>query len=237
MMHAPGVAFASADAVDLDPDNTSILVVGGGGVAFELVKKLAGTGPWVTFVNRTDARKKDTEKLFATHAVGDAMNVASLEAALMGKGFDAVVSTVGGTPSDARVDGEGNINVINAAKKAGVKRFILVTSVGTGDSKGAVSEQTYNVLKTVLIEKEKAEEYLKKSGLAWTIIRPGGLKSEPATGNGVLTEDKSVSGSIHRADVAALVNKCLFDKRTIGKVLTCIDKNQTYSKTGFKVFE
>jgi nucleoside-diphosphate-sugar epimerase len=75
--------------------------------------------------------------------------------------LDAVVSTVGGTVADPTADGEGNINLINAAIEKGVKKFVLVTSIGTGDSKDAPSEVVYNVLKPVLKEKEKAEEALK----------------------------------------------------------------------------
>ena len=53
-----------------------------------------------------------------------------------------------------------------------------MTSIGTGDSAGAVDEKTMAVLGAVLKEKAKAEEALKASGLAWTIVRPGGLLSD-----------------------------------------------------------
>ena len=48
-----------------------------------------------------------------------------------------------------------------AAAAKGVRKFILVTSIGTGDSKDAPPTQVYDVLKPVLLEKEKAEEALK----------------------------------------------------------------------------
>lgn len=76
-------------------------------------------------------------------------------------GLDAVVCTLGGTLENCQVDSEGNINVINAAMEAGVKKFVLVTSIGTGDSKDAPAQQVYDTLKPVLLEKEKAEEALK----------------------------------------------------------------------------
>ena len=60
---------------------------------------------------------------------------------------------------------QGNINLIRAAAKAGVKRFVLVTSIGAGDSKDAPPKQVYDVLKRVLEEKTKAEEELKVKGL------------------------------------------------------------------------
>jgi hypothetical protein len=56
------------------------------------------------------------------------------------------------------------------------------------------------------------------SKMAYTIIRPGGLKSEPATGNGVLTEDTAVCGAIHREDVAELIARAAFSEATNNKV-------------------
>lgn len=71
-----------------------------------------------------------------------------------------MVSSIGGTPANPAADSFGNINLIEAAAKKGVKRFILVTSIGTGDSKDAPPRQVYDVLEPVLIEKEKAESAL-----------------------------------------------------------------------------
>jgi len=51
------------------------------------------------------------------------------------------------------------------------------------------------------------------------IIRPGGLKSEPATGNGTLTESPMICGAIHRADVAQLVVKCMLKDKANGRGL------------------
>ena len=55
--------------------------------------------------------------------------------------------------------------------------------------------------------------------MEFTIIRPGGLKSEPATGAGVLTEDKQVCGAVHREDVARLVVKALLSPKATNKVM------------------
>lgn len=54
--------------------------------------------------------------------------------------------------------------------------------------------------------------------MAWTIIRPGGLKSNAPTGMGVLTEDASICGAINREDVAELVVKAVFSEKANGKV-------------------
>lgn len=103
-----------------------------------------------------------------------------------------------------------------------------MTSIGIGDSAVSMPPQALETLKPVLIEKEKAEQYLINSGLNYTIIRPGGLKSELATGNGILTEDPRIVGSIHRADVAELVCKCLNSAHTHNKVLSALDRNMIY---------
>ena len=54
--------------------------------------------------------------------------------------------------------------------------------------------------------------------MQFTIIRPGGLKTQPATGRGVLTEDVHVCGAIHREDVADLLVHALFSDKTNNKV-------------------
>lgn len=57
-----------------------------------------------------------------------------------------------------------------------------------------------------------------ESGLEFTIIRPGGLKSEPASGTAVLTEDNTVCGAVHREDVANLVVDALLSDKAANKV-------------------
>jgi uncharacterized protein YbjT (DUF2867 family) len=137
----------------------------------------------------------------------------------------------------ALADSEGNINVIEAAAKYGVKKFILVTSIGAGESKAGTPPNVYEALKTVLVEKEKAEAKLKEvakaKGMDFVIIRPGGLQTGAATGAGVLTEDPTVCGAITRADVAKLVAKALFSDKPNGKTVSAVDKNQVFDKKEF----
>lgn len=102
---------------------------------------------------------------------------------------------------------------------------ILVTSIGCGSSKDATPPNVYEVLKEVLEQKNKAENVLTKyyTNMNWTIIRPGGLVSEPETGKAILTEDTTVIGSIHRADVADLCVQALHSKNTEKKILSAVD--------------
>jgi nucleoside-diphosphate-sugar epimerase len=146
----------------------------------------------------------------------------------------AVISTIGGLPKDGeRADYLGNKNLIDAAVKARVQKFILVSSIGSGESVVAIPPQALETLRPVLLEKEQAEKHLIESGLTYTVIRPGGLKSEPPTGNGVLTEDYKVAGTIHRADVAQLVCKCLDSDVANNKIISAIDRQMTYGQVSF----
>jgi len=89
----------------------------------------------------------------------------------------------------------------------------------------------YEVLKDVLAQKSKAENVLTKyyTNMNWTIIRPGGLVSEPETSMAILTEDTTAIGSIHRGDVADLIVQALSSKNTEKKILSAVDPSITSS--------
>ncbi|KAH8971625.1 hypothetical protein BDL97_02G153100 [Sphagnum fallax] len=212
-------------------DNSTVLVVGGGGLGMEVVRSFAKAGSWVTAYQRGEKFRKEIEELGAMLAIGDVLDVGAIEKTLRGNSFDAIVCTVGGGTANPEVDREGPINLINAAKNAGVKRFLMVSSVGAGDSVKAVDERTLSILKPVLDAKGVAEDAVRDSGIAYTILRPGGLMPPPGTGNGILTEDSSIGGIISRSDVAALIMKVLFNKQTEGKTFTAIDKDKLLPPT------
>ena len=207
------------------------------GVGLEIAKCLAAQKMQITALLRSPATSTELETMGIKVVTGDALDAAAVEAAMAGgEPIHAVISTIGGLPKEREIpDYLGNKNLIDAAVKAGVQKFILVSSIGSGKSAAALQPQVLETLGPVLIEKEKAENHLIESGMIYTVIRPGGLKSEPATGNGILTEDCRVSGTIHRADVAQLVCQCLVSDAASNKVLSAVDKQMVYGNPEFEV--
>lgn len=204
----------------------------------EIAKCLIQQGLKVKAMLRSNAARAELEAMGIEVVLADALNVADVERAMLGDEVAyAVVSTVGGLPKDGqRADYLGNKNLIDAAVKARAQKFILVSSIGSGNSAAALPPQALETLRAVLIEKEQAEKYLTNSGLTYTVIRPGGLKSEPATGNGVLTADPRVAGTIHRADVAQLICRCLDSERANDRILSAVDRQMMYGQPEFEEF-
>lgn len=137
----------------------------------------------------------------------------------------AVVSIVGGRPfrKETPPDLEGNRHLIEAARAGGVRRFVLVSTIGAGDSRAAAPLAARLVLGRLMKLKGEAEDLLRRSGLDWTIIRPGHLKDGDPRGRAVLREDPALSGSVLRADVGVLIAGALEDPRTFGRTYACIE--------------
>ncbi|MGB3205959.1 MAG: SDR family oxidoreductase [Crinalium sp.] len=209
------------------------------GVGQQIAFRLMEQNRRVKAMLRTETTRADLEAMKIKVVMGDALNVADVEQAMLGdEPIHTVITTIGGLPQDGqRSDFLGNKNLIDAAVKANVKKFILITSIGTGNSADAIPPQAMQALAPVLAEKDKAEKHLIASGLAYTIIRPGGLKYEPATGNGILTENPNVAGIIHRPDVAHLVCECIDSEKTNNKTLSAIDRNMMYGEPDFQEFK
>jgi hypothetical protein len=101
-------------------------------------------------------------------------------------------------------------------QKQGIKRLVVVSALGVGDSQEQVSLPFKMMMKTVLRkayeDKERQEEIVRESGLDWVIVRPGGLTNGAATGDYEYGLDPSIGGGqVSRADVADFVLQQLTD--------------------------
>jgi uncharacterized protein YbjT (DUF2867 family) len=202
-----------------------ILLFGGSQrTGLEVAKILTGRGEKVTAFVRPTSDRSGLEPLTVEFVTGDVTDADSVEAAFASGKFRAVINTIGGKRGEEpRPDLIGNQNIVDAAKRHGIKRMLLVTMVGAGDSNAVLSEQARKFLGPVADLKTQAEDYLMQSGLDATILRPGGMLSQPATGTAIKTEDHSAMGVIHRPDLAALVVESLDDDSTIGKIFHTVD--------------
>ncbi|MGB3767873.1 MAG: SDR family oxidoreductase [Phormidesmis sp.] len=209
------------------------------GAGREIAKQLVVARHQVTALLRSPQAETELKALGITPIYGDALDAKTMNLVIGEHSPEIVISTIGGLPSDGgiRADFAGNKNLIDAAVAAQVKRFILISSIGSGKSAQALPPQALETLGAVLKEKEQAEEYLASSGLAYTIIRPGGLVSQPATDGEVLTEDVTAAGSIPRAALARLTVKCLNSDRAKNKILSAIDTSMQRSSQPFETFE
>jgi uncharacterized protein YbjT (DUF2867 family) len=133
------------------------------------------------------------------------------------------------------VDNVGTVKLVDAAKKAGVKKIVLVSSILTNarnwGQENSPGFKVTNAFGNVLDEKIVAENYLRASGIDYTIVRPGGLKAKPPTGAlKISAEDTLNSGEISRDLVADVCVASLTDPKASNKVLEIIEDNGTPPK-------
>lgn len=201
-----------------------VLVVGASrGTGLEVCRRLAARGDAVTAAVRATSDTGALAALGIPCHTADVLDPASLTALFAAGPYRAVIDTVGGKRGEPRPDHVGTRNLVAAATVAGVRRFVFVTAIGCGDSRGAVGPRVIEFLGPVLDEKTLGENVLMASALDWTILRPGGMNHDPASGTAIRTEDRTVMGVISRADLAQLVVDCLDDAATIRRVYHTVD--------------
>lgn len=201
-----------------------VLIFGGNrGTGLEVARLLDRRGGRVSVMVRPQADVTELLQLRVRLCRGNVLEVADVNAAFASGRFAAVVITVGGRRGEPRPDNLGIRNIVDAAKAAGVRRCLLVTAIGCGDSRAAVGPKVIEFLGAVLEEKTHGENYLVQSGLDFTILRPGGMNNDPPGTTAIRTGDHSVMGVIGRADLARLVVGCLDDPATIGHIYHAVD--------------
>jgi putative NADH-flavin reductase len=163
-----------------------------------------------------------------TRIAGDALDPLAVNGALAGA--DAVIETLG-VPlgPEALVKGTTLFSratriLVDGMRSAGVRRLIVVTGLGAGDSRG-VGPLLHThllfplILKRVYDDKDVQEQIVRASALDWTIVRPGILTNGPATGRYQVLTDPRIwhGGFISRRDVADFLVRQVADRSAIGK--------------------
>lgn len=186
-----------------------------GGTGYQIAKQALAAGHHVTALLRPTSNLELAESRLSI-ITGDVLNQSDVARTLLDA--DAVVVSLGNTkhnPSD--VVSQGTANIVRAMQKQNLRRLLVITSLGVGDSRKQVPFAfrviSATMLRGVMRDKEKQEEIVRASNLDWTIIRPGGLTDGPATGTYTAGVEKSITaGQVARADVAAFVLQQLNDK-------------------------
>jgi uncharacterized protein YbjT (DUF2867 family) len=195
-----------------------IVVIGGHGkVALYLARILTTRGDQLTSVFRNPAHANDVAATGARPVVADIETLDTDALAELLAGHDAVVFSAGaGGGNPARtyaVDRDAAIRVIDAARQAGTRRFVMVSYFGAGPDHGVAEDNSFFPYAEA---KAAADAHLRASDLDWTVLGPGRLTLEPATGRIALGAGK---GEVSREDVALVAAAVLNDGATIGRTI------------------
>lgn len=176
---------------------------GGNGVGAETLKLALAQKRPVVAVIRNAHVAVELEKKGIQVFHGDACDPGIVACACHAAGPDAIViSSMGGSQ-----DYLAHRTVIDEAEKAGLRRMILVTSLGCGDSWHFLSPRAKAAFGQAVREKSLAESWLQTSQMEYAILRPGGLLNGNATGKARRIQGKESHGFVKRADVAAHIHE------------------------------
>ncbi|MBB5175100.1 uncharacterized protein YbjT (DUF2867 family) [Texcoconibacillus texcoconensis] len=145
---------------------------------------------------------------------------------------DAIVFTAGSGPHTGKdktilVDLDGAVKTIEAAKMAGVNRYIMISSFDT--TRQAIQDAPRSFAPYVAA-KHYADEWLKGTDLDHTIIHPGALTNDEGTGQ-IAAAPEVERGEVPREDVASVIVACLEKEETIGKEFQLVKGDQSVQET------
>jgi uncharacterized protein YbjT (DUF2867 family) len=195
-----------------------VVVVGGHGqVAMRLQKLLVERGDRARGVIRNADHAADLEQLGAEAVV---LDIETEDSAKLAEGIDgahAVVFAAGAGPGSGperkqTVDLGGAVKLIEACREKSIERYVMVSSVGANERPEGGGFAVY------LRAKHDADQALIKSGLSYSIVRPGSLTDEFGTGKIDVSTHLGRRGEIPRDDVAATLAATLAEPNTVEKI-------------------
>jgi uncharacterized protein YbjT (DUF2867 family) len=194
-----------------------VVIAGGHGkIALLLERLLAGRGDQAVGLIRNPAHAGDVQAASAEAVVCDLEAASADDVAVLLSGADAVVFAAGagagsGAPRKDSVDRAASVLMADAAERAGVRRFVQISSMGAGQPPRPGTDEVWAAY---IAAKTAAEDDLRSRDLDWTIVRPGGLTDAPPTGRIRLAAPPVPRGTVPRADVAAVIAALLDDPGT-----------------------
>jgi uncharacterized protein YbjT (DUF2867 family) len=199
-----------------------VAIAGGHGqIALRLAKVLSQRGDKTVALIRNPDHAADVREAGAEPKVVDLEHASEGDVAQAIAGSYAVIFAAGAGPGSGperkeTMDYGGAVKLIEAAKQAGVDRYVIVSSMGANPD--ASGEDTFAVY---LRAKGRADDAVRASGLDATVVRPGGLTNDAGTGRVDLGESVP-RGQVPRDDVAAVLAAVLDSPNTIGRTMDLI---------------
>lgn len=188
----------------------TVAIVGGHGkIARHLTQLLHADGQDVIGIIRNPQHQEAIRALGGEPRVVDVEHAAAAELAEALTGADAVVFAAGAGPGSGSarkltVDRDGAILAADAAEQAGVRRLLVVSSIGADDA----DPDSDDVFQVYLRAKAAADAAIRERELDWTIVRPGPLTDADATGRVEITEHAE-RRAVTREDVARVLFELL----------------------------
>ncbi len=201
-----------------------VLVVGATGQTGKRIIEILNSSS--TFEPYAMIRNEDQQQMFEDMDVETVMGDLEKDVEQTVQGMDKVIFAAGsggktGEDKTIAIDQEGAIKMIEASKKAKVKKFVMLSSMG------ADKPESNKDLKVYLEAKQKADEHLKNSGLAYTIVRPGALNDDLGLAKVKLAEKLDENGEISRDDVAFLLVMSLADPLVKNKTFEALEGKES----------
>lgn len=194
-----------------------IAIIGGHGkVALRLAPLLVARGDEVSSIIRNVDHRDEVAATGATPVVADVEQLGTDDLVDVISGHDAVVWSAGaggGDPDRTRaVDRDAAIRSMDATLAVGIARYVMVSYLGAGRDHGVAPDSSFFPYAEA---KAAADEHLRGTGLAWTILGPGRLTLDPGTGC-IEVGPSPARDHVSRDDVAAVAAGVLARPGTAG---------------------
>jgi nucleoside-diphosphate-sugar epimerase len=197
-----------------------VLFGGTGDVGQVVVDKLCSRGESVTVLTRQTIPSADALR----YVTGNVLNPDAVAACI--EPGDQVIITLGFDESAADVRTRGTKNILDAMKAQGCRRVACVSSHGVGDSWEAMPDAFKQTvasdprLSAAFHDHDLQEQFVRDSGLDWTIVRPTGIVDTPETGAfSIGFAPERPTSVISKRDVAQFLVDALYDDRLVGRTV------------------
>jgi uncharacterized protein YbjT (DUF2867 family) len=200
-----------------------IVIAGGHGqIAQQFGRLVAAAGHHPVGMVRNPAQMTELQEAGIEPAIIDLENTDVAEMTDIVRGADAVVFAAGGGPDGnaqrkETVDKGAAIMLADAAQAAGVRRYVMISAMGTEQA----DPESDDVFQVYLRAKQAADDDVRSRDLDWTIIRPGRLTDDVPTGR--VAVGRLEPGSVTRGDVAHVLAEVLESDAAIGKTFDVLN--------------